>query len=163
MVKNRKVMGVGFQIIIRSGSVTEQVQKAVVTGLEEVAKQYKNQIKKTIGLQDHSLEDLKKMGHPYSVDAPENSVHGDDRLVHKQEGALYKSIKLEPVEQTTSRRFTVYVSSDDPKMPFLIYGTSRMRPRRFHERAYQDIKNVYWKPLTDQLAKINFRVARYED
>ena len=162
MAQNRRIKGVGFQLIIRSGSVTEAVQKAIVEGLEDVGKQYKNQVKKTIGLQDHSLEDLRKMGHPYRVGGPEDSVHGDDRIVHRQSGTLYNSIKLQPVSQETSRRFTVYVSSDHPMLQGIIYGTPTMRPRRFHEKAYEDIKDKYWSPLMDALKKVNLRISGYE-
>jgi len=162
MAQNRKVQGAGFQLIIRTGSVTEAVQKAVMKGLTDVGKQYKERVMKNISLDDHTLQELREMGHPYRVTGPKDALHGDDRLVHEQSGKLKSSIRLQPVEQTTSRKFTVYITSNAPEMPFLIYGTSRMRPRRFHEKSYEDIKDRFWKPLLSELKKVNVRIAGYE-
>lgn len=161
MLTDKKVMGVGFQLIIRSGTVSRAVQDAVMKGLADVATQYTDRVKRNISLDDHSLKELRALGYPYRRGAPADTLHDDDRLVHEQSGELKRSIRKGRVEETTSRRFTVYVSSEDPKMPYLIYGTSRMRPRRFHEKAYEDIKSVYWKPLTDRLAKVNYRMTEY--
>lgn len=157
MLSDRTVTKAGFQLVIRSGSVTKKIQQAVLEGLEEVAKNYKKQVDKNISLDDHTLQELARMGHPYAVGKPENTPH-DDRMVHEQTGRLRNSIKIHPVEETTSRRFTVYISSDAPEAMYLIYGTIRMRPRRFHEKAFNEIKSEYWKPITERLKKVNYRM-----
>lgn len=161
MASDRTVYGVGFKLIIRTGSVDKIVRKAVMDGLEGVGEQYRKKIKDSISFDDHSLAELRAMGHPYRVGAPANTLHGDDRIVHTQSGELKRSINKTRVEETTTRTFSVYITSNDPVMPYLIYGTTHMRPRRFHERAYELIKEVYWKPLTDKLAKVNYRIEEH--
>ena len=155
---DRVVTKAGFQLIIRSGSLSKAVRSAIMDGLEEIAKNYKNQIVKNISLDDHTLQELRQLGYPYSTKQPENSLH-DDRMVHEQSGDFKKSIKSSRPEETTSRRFTVYVTSDSPIAPYLIYGTSRMRPRRFHEKAYEEIKDKYWGPVIERLKRVNFKMT----
>lgn len=161
MPSDKVVTGAGFKLIIRSGTVSKVIQKAAIEGLNEVAKQYFQSVIKNISLEDHTLEDLRNMGYPYRVDGPKDMIHGDDRMVHIQSGKLKDSIKLEPVSQDTSRKFTIHISSTDPIMPYLIYGTSKMRPRNFPQKAYEDIKDKYWKPLIKALSGINFRIGGY--
>jgi hypothetical protein len=156
---DREIHGVGFKLIIRSGSVSKEIQKAIKEGLKEVGEQYAAQIDKNISLSDHTLEDLRHLGYPYSTDKPENSVHGDDALLHEQTGKLRQSIRLQPVEQESSRVFSVYITSSDPILPYLIYGTTRMRPRRFHEKSYNDIKDKFWKPVIDKLKGVKYRIS----
>jgi HK97 gp10 family phage protein len=129
-----------------------------MSGLEEIAVNYKKQVDKNLSLDDHTLEQLRQMDYPYAVDKTTNVPH-DDRLIHEQSGELRKSIKSSRPEQTTSRRFTVYVTTDSPYAPYLIYGTSRMRPRRFHEKSFNDIKDKYWDPVTSRLKKVNYRMT----
>jgi len=156
---DKTVTQAGFQLIISSGSLSRKVREAVLLGLKEVAEEYKKRVIANISLDDHTLKELRKLGHPYAVGKPEGTLHGDDRLVHVQEGKLKRSIRANPVEETTSRRFSVFVSSADPKLPYLIYGTTVMRPRRFHEKAYQEIKERFWKPVLEKLAKVEHRMA----
>jgi len=159
MLTDRKVTGAGFQLIIHSGSLSAKVQEAVKKGLKVVAEEYHKQIIKAISLDDHSLEELRALGHPYSTDLPAGNLHGDDRLVHEQTGKLRRSIQIHPVEGTTTRRFSIYVSSNAPYLPYLLYGTSRMRPRRFHELAYEKIKGRFWDPVLKELKNVKHRVA----
>jgi hypothetical protein len=157
MAQDRKVAGAGFQLIISSGRLSKAMESAVISGLADVAIQYKKQVIKNISLDDHTLEELRALGHPYSTLKPADTMHGDDRLVHEQTGALKRSIEVGAVEETTSRRFSVFATSNAPHMPWLIAGTSRMRARRFHEKAYEDIKDKFWKPLLEKLGKIDYR------
>lgn len=159
MAIDRTTKYAGFSLIIRSGTVSEKIKTAVVEGLVDIGEKYLVKVKTTIGLEDHTLAELRKLGHPYRVGAAPNSIHGDDRMVHVQSGKLRDTIRVQPVEETTSRKFSVYVSSTAPEMAFLIYGTSKMRPRRFHEKAYESIKSVYWNPVLDRVGKINYRIA----
>ena len=158
MLSDRIVTQAGFRIVIRSGSVSKLVQQAVSDGLKEVAQNYKVQVVKNISLDDHTLEELRQMGHPYAANKAPGSLHGDDRMVHTQSGEFLKSIRVSQPERTTEKRFTVYVTSDDPILPFLLYGTSRMRPRRFHEKAYEQIKDKFWNPVISRLKKLDYRI-----
>jgi hypothetical protein len=162
MAQDRTVTGAGFQLVIKSGSLSKSVEAQVMAGLKEVSDQYKKELIKTISLKDHSLQELREMGYPYSTQKAEGNLHGDDRLVHEQTGELKQSIQVTPVEETTTRRFSVFATSDSPHMPFLIFGTSRMRPRRFHERALENIKDKFWKPVTKRLKNVEYAVRTSE-
>lgn len=158
MAKDRKVQGAGFQLIISSGSVSEKVQAAILSGLEDVTSNYKKQVIKNISLTDHDLKDLRELGYPYARGKPEDFPH-DDRMVHIQEGVLKRGIHSNPPEQITRNRFEVFITSSAPETPFLLYGTKTMRPRRFHQKAYEEIKERFWSPITDRLKKVSHRIA----
>ena len=158
MARNKRITGAGFQIVIASGTVMEKIKEAVLTGLEEVSEQYYKAVLENLSLDDHTLAELQALGHPYSVNAPRDGLHGDDRLVHEQSGKLKSSIKKGMPEESTSRRFSVYVTSSDPVMPWLIYGTATMRKRNFPEKAYEDIKPKFWEPVFAKLRKLEYRM-----
>lgn len=148
----------GFQLIIRSGSVSKKIKEATVEALNKIAQNYEAQIIKNISLSDHSLDDLEKLKHPYASDKPEGTLHGDDRMLHVQSGDLINSLSVHAVEETTKRRFTVYISSDSPYIKYLIFGTSFMRPRNFPQKSYEEIKATLWNPLYAALSKIEYRI-----
>jgi len=158
MATDRKVQGAGFQLVISSGSVSKKVQAEIMAGLEEITEEYKKRVKQNISLTDHDLKELRELGYPYSTRRAEDSLH-DDRMVHIQSKRLKDGIKSNPPEQITSRRFQIFVTSSAPETPYLIYGTSRMRPRRFHQKAYEDIKQRFWKPILDRLKKVEHRIS----
>jgi hypothetical protein len=161
-LQDRDVTGAGYQLVIRSGSVGNLVRAAILKGLDATGKDYIKQVKSVISLDDHTLAELRRLGHPYARKGGGKRVHSDDRDVHIQSGRLRKSIKLSPVEETTSRRFTVYAVSDAPEMRHLIWGTTMMRPRRFHEKAYEQIRSVMWNPLVLLLRGIKHRIHTVE-
>lgn len=156
-LQDRVVTHAGFQLVIKSGTVTKELRREILMGLEEVSEAYLEKIYKNISLDDHTLEQLAKMGHPYAIGKPANSPH-DDRMVHEQSGRLKKSIRLSLPEEVAPKKFSVYVTSDDPILPYLIWGTSKMRPRRFHEKSFNDIKDKYWEPITKRLADYTYKM-----
>lgn len=158
---DRTISKAGYQLIIASGSVQKKVKSALTSGLSATGKDFLKQVKKNISLDDHTLAKLRRLGHPYAVDTGASPVHEDDRLVHIQEGDLKRSIKLSSVQEESSRRFGVYVTSDDEAMPYLIFGTVKMRPRRFHEKSYEEIRGTLWNPIKDRLAKLVHRIEVY--
>lgn len=155
---DRKVTGAGFQLIIASGSVSAKAKAAIMKGLAGVAKQYKAQVIKNISLDDHTLEELRKLGHPYAAKGG-SGLHGTDALVHQQTRKLKQSIRASEPEELTSRRFSVFVTSDVPYMPYLLHGTSRMRARPFHEKSFNEIKDKFWDPVLDELKKVEHRIV----
>lgn len=157
-LSDRTVTGAGFQLVIASGSVSAKARTAILKGLSQVAKNYKEQVIKNISLDDHTLEELRKLGYPYAS-GKAGSLHGTDSMVHTQSGELKRSIQSAPPEETTSRRFSVFVTSNVPYMPFLLYGTSTMRARPFHEKAYEEIKDKFWAPVLDELSKVEHRIV----
>lgn len=158
MAQDRKVTGAGFQLIIASGSITKKAEAAILLGLREISQEYKKQIDKAISLDDHTLAELRALGYPYSTDKAKGSLHGDDRLVHEQTGKLRSSIKVSPPAASTSRRFSVFITSSVEYMKYLIFGTSRMRPRRFHELAFEKMKDRFWDPVLKNLKKVEHRI-----
>lgn len=147
----------GCTLVIKNGSLSAKLREQILAGMKEVSDQYMKQVDKTLSLDDHTLQELRRLGHPYGVEKPENTPH-DDAMIHEQTGKLRKSISVTAPSEITSRKIGVTITSDDPVMPFLMYGTTRMRPRRFHERAYQNIKDKYWQPIFDRLKKFNYRI-----
>lgn len=157
MATDRIVTRPGFTLIIKTGTLSAKLKEQVLQGMKEVSDQYMKEVDKTLSLDDHSLQELRRLGHPYGTGKPENQPH-DDRYIHEQTGKLRKSIKATDPREVSSRKISVTVTSDDPVVPFLIYGTSKMRPRRFHEMAFENIKDKYWKPIFDRLKKFNYRI-----
>lgn len=160
-LSDRKVIGAGFQLTIKSGTVSKKVQDSVLEGLTEISKNYVKQVDKNLSLDDHTLEQLREMGHPYSVDKPTNTPH-DDRMIHEQSGKLRNSIKMTEPKELSSRRYSVLVTTNDPAAVDLIYGTARMRPRRFHEKSFEDIKAKFWEPLVRRLKGIKYKISATE-
>lgn len=158
MAKDRKVQGAGFQLVISSGTVSAKIREALMEGLKDVTKNYKDQVIKNISLTDHDLEELRALGYPYSTKKPADSPH-DDRQVHVQTGRLKSGIRAEPPQEVTRNRFEVFITSSAPETPFLLFGTSRMRPRRFHLKAFEEIKDRFWNPILDRLKKVEHRIA----
>lgn len=159
MANDRTVNGAGFQLVIASGSVSKKIQDAIMDGLVDVGEAYRKQVIRAISFSDHTLQELREMGYPYSTRFGEGSgPHGDDRIVHEQDGKLKQSIKISKPEETTTRRFSVFVTSDVPYMPFLIYGTSRMRARRFHEYALNQMKDVLFEPVLKNLKNVSHSI-----
>jgi HK97 gp10 family phage protein len=158
MASDRTVIRPGFKLTIASGSVTKKVQAAITEGLLKVARNYKTQIIKNISLDEHTLDELRELGFPYSKKHPESSLH-DDRMVHEQTGRLKAGISEGKVEQTSSRRWSIFITSNAPYTPYLIFGTSKMRPRRFHEKAYEEIKDKFWDPVIAELGKVQHRIT----
>lgn len=108
-----------------------RAMEAVVEDLEE-------KVLENISLTDHSLEDLRNMGHPYALAHP-NNPHDPPYLVHEQEGDLKKCIKSGVEIQlgmgTLGRDVIVgFVGADEDECPHarhVIMGTSKMISRDF--------------------------------
>lgn len=159
MPKNVTLKGPGFQLTFATGSIMQQVQDAVKAGLQGAGGAYLEKVKETISLDDHTLEELRKMGHPYATREGAPRVHEDDRLVHTQSGHLLNSIKKTEVTQLSGRKYRVNIYSDDPAVQYLIYGTSTMRPRRFHELALQRMEGRIWKPIMSLLKNVKVSIS----
>lgn len=161
MATDRAVVGNGFQIIFRGGTVQKKIQEAVVEGLTTAGKIYLEAVKNAVSLDDHTLAELKQLGHPYAKNTSVPPVHEDDRLVHIQSGELIEGIKLSHAIAETGRRFSIYVTSDAEYTDFLLLGTSFMRPRRFDEKAWEDVGgDSLFDTVKKKLYGINYRIER---
>jgi hypothetical protein len=79
----------------------------------------------------HSLEDLARLGHPYSTRYEQDYLHDDSKL-HIQSGWLISNI--EKISEVDSKRVLIAVGVDEAKVEYigwLIDGTWKMRPRDF--------------------------------
>ncbi len=78
---------------------------------------------------DHSLAELRAMGHPYGYTNPQQ-IHDPDWLIHKQSGGLLSASVQEPLVTETTDAVTGQFGFYPDMLPvWLIYGTSKMRPR----------------------------------
>jgi hypothetical protein len=155
-LEDRVVAKAGFKLIIKHGSLAKAVQNEVTLGMWEAGRIYLRAIRDHISLDDHSLEELARLGYPYAVHTEAQPVHSDDSWVHVQTGKLRDSFKLLASEES-SRKFSLYVTSNVPYMNYLIYGTRFMRPRPFHIAAYNEVRRELWQPVQDHIKA----VARY--
>jgi len=80
-----------------------------------------------INVQDHSLEDLRKLGHPYSTRFAADSFVHPDSQVHTQGGDLMDESKI--VTVGTPNGPAVRLINTSPHYIFLRYGTQTMRMR----------------------------------
>lgn len=157
-LSDREVTRAGFKLSIASGSVSRKVQQAILKGLRGSSDIYFEAVLQNVSLTGVSLQDMRDMGHPYSTDHAPNTL-GDDRQVHIQSGEFKDSLKKGSPEQGSERIFTVYFSSSSGIANYLIFGTSKMRPRRFHEKAYNDIRSKVWEPLVENLKKVEHKIT----
>ena len=95
-------------------------------------------------LTDHTLDQLAKMGHPYSKRyAAGNGPHGDDSLVHVQSGTLKQNIIKNENLNTGISSVEVGVSEDSvPYISDLITGTPKMRPRNFLGEGFSKVSEA---------------------
>lgn len=95
-------------------------------------------------LTDHTLDQLAKMGHPYSTRyAVGNGPHGDDSLVHVQSGTLKQNIVKNENLNTGISSVEVGVSEDSvPYISDLITGTPKMRPRNFLGEGFSKVSDA---------------------
>ena len=128
------------------GGIIANLQKAIRAETEKMNKRLSAagdvanaHIHNQASLTDHTLQQLKEMGHPYSVRYQTNyGPHHDDTLVHRQSGLLYDNIqKVEDLGDTTST-VQIGVSADTvPYIDDLIHGNETMRPRNFLGKGFE--------------------------
>lgn len=81
-----------------------------------------------INLSDHSLEDLAKLGHPYSTRYGADSFQHPDAFVHEQTGELAQASSIKNVSLGDGS-VSVQLTNTSPHYVFLRYGTQMMRMR----------------------------------
>lgn len=156
---DREITGSGFRIIFRSGTVSKIVAEAVLKGLDDAASRYYAALLKNISLTDHDLQELRELGYPYAKNTDAEPVHEDDRLVHMQSGDLISGIKVTDAAAESNRTYSVHITSDSPYTEYLLNGTSKMRPRRFDEKAFEDVgKEKVFDQLIARLQGLKYRI-----
>lgn len=94
-------------------------------------------IKQHLSITDHSLEDLRRMGHPYARRHGSIRVHPERPfMVHRQDGRMMKATTLEskayPGGSGGGARYTAIVGLDYGQQRYFKYaieGTRKMLPR----------------------------------
>lgn len=108
--------------------------KHVNETMAQVAGMMDDQTTLNMSLRDHSLDDLRKLGHPYATRSPQD-IHDPIFQIHEQSGNLLQS-KTSGVDgadiDSGVLRASAWVKLDDSLAPyaaFIVYGTSKMIPR----------------------------------
>jgi hypothetical protein len=81
---------------------------------------------KNISLDDHTLEDLRRLGHPYAKRLGIDSGPHPDYMVHEQGGGL---IAGSTIQECTPGDLRATITETAPEYVYLRYGTSTMRMR----------------------------------
>jgi hypothetical protein len=103
----------------------------MVAGAKEALAHLKDKVMENASLTDHSLEDLKRLGYPYSRAHPKR-IHTPEWLVHVQSGQLLSSVRHAVEMKPKSISALVYLDQRiAPHAKFVILGTRRMVSRDF--------------------------------
>ncbi|MFA5089796.1 MAG: hypothetical protein WC510_02025 [Candidatus Omnitrophota bacterium] len=138
--------------------------KHVNRSMKEVSGMLKEEIQQNISLQDHSLESLRRMGHPYRIVGP-GLHHPESYKVHIQSGQLVSSLKQGVQEaniEFMALKAGAWAGVDEniaPHALYVFYGTSKMIPRDFLSPALKAAGPRALVYLKDNLrdAIINFK------
>jgi hypothetical protein len=150
-----------FEMVIKNMQNISPARSAKLLASMNVAGDVlENKVLEKAALTDHSLKDLAKMGHPYGYKSGDSMKIGDkskmtgstdsgphpDEFVHRQSSNLYNNI--ERVVELEGDRAIVAVGVDEKKvyyLPYLIHGTSKMRPRDFLGHAWVEVRETVIK------------------
>lgn len=126
-------------VIVNIQSLSPANMSRLRSSLEQAGKVLEEGVRNHAQLMDHSLKKLAEMGHPYARRLPMDSGPHPDQMIHIQSGLLYKNV--EKVVELSGNHALVAVGIDERKVPYigyLIYGTSKMRPRDFLGFAWME-------------------------
>lgn len=120
----------------------KRIQTQLRERLRLVAELIRDQVIMNVTLTDHTLQELRQLGHPYSRQSPQ-TLHSPSFLVHTHTGDLRDAVTMEE----TPKGYRVGV--DDAKAPHavhVLFGTSRMVARDFItgsiSQVRQQIKSI---------------------
>ncbi len=98
---------------------------------------------------DHSLADLRKLGHPYSTRFGRDHGPHPDWLIHRQTSDLYNSWSWQVVS-ITARGVTVKVWNTSGHAKYML-GTHRMRVRPILQKVQEDLRQKIWRGTMDAI------------
>lgn len=139
MPKNKPLVGLELR-----------VKKGMFAALKKSSKLLEDRIKKNASETDHTLNDLEKLGHPYSAAHPK-ALHDPNYLVHRQSGTLLDAISTKIINQ-----FITLVGVDEDVAPYVvhvIFGTKYMIARDFVTESLNEIQNDLRDIIEDELNK----------
>lgn len=131
--------------------------KAVNTDMKHAASILGLRIEKNISSTDHTLEDLRKMGHPYAGRDP-NPPHKPEYIVHTQSGELLQGLfsGIKPASITGGELEAAAfagISDEVEHATYVIFGTSKMIPRNFLIGSLGEVQEQIFKKLRRSLNK----------
>ena len=142
----------------------KQMQEAMAVATDHAATVVWEAMLQETALTDHSLQELKKLGHPYSQNKAAGNLH-PDWLIHYQKGDLQDGLKRGSVVQYRDS-VEVGITSASDHTWYLLLGTRRMRPRDFvsaaliqTQRATSQIYEFYFKSVLDSKGSGRFKVG----
>lgn len=111
--------------------------KVVNSTMKEVSVIMDNQATKNMSIEDHSLKELKALGHPYAKRHGEKGlqIHDPYWQVHKRSGELMNSKERGTTKASINfgaLKASAFVKLDENKAEhakYIIFGTSKMIPR----------------------------------
>ena len=118
------------------------LRRALEGATEEVAEKLVDKMVNLTTLSDHSLEDLRKAGHPYAWRFSPGVPH-EDYLVHQQSEAdsLWEGIHAEHEGTWQNDQIASEIHSESAHTWYLLLGTQTMRPRDFASAAIFEIES----------------------
>lgn len=149
IAKNIKSFGGGFL-------------KHVNTTMGKVSRVMDAQVTLRSSLRDHSLSDLRRLGHPYTSEVKASGLHTPKWSVHTQSGKLLSSKKSGVEEASISAgvlKASAYVMFDESIAPHalhIVYGTSKMIPRPVLRESGREVADVAYALLKDNLRGLVF-------
>lgn len=125
----------GQELIIKNiHSFGGNFLKHVNKGMKAISVMLNDEIKQNISMQDHDLESLRRLGHPYRIGGS-GLHHPESYRIHIQSGQLVGSLK-HGVEEANIELGTLkagaWAGLDENIAPHALYvfwGTSKMIPR----------------------------------
>lgn len=113
------------------------VKKSAAKALKKAANILLEKIEENASLSDHSLSDLKNLGHPYARRNPRD-IHRPSFSVHSQTDRLVDSLRVNQINQ-----FRIQVGADESIAPYVahvILGTSTMVGRDFVTGSLREVE-----------------------
>lgn len=117
------------RLITRSERLYLTLRQKGLQAVTEATKAVDKEFRASVKLTDHSLADLRRMGHPYSRRNPQQ-IHDPDYQVHKQSGGILAGSVQDPLVTETDDAVVGQFGLTPDLLPiWLVMGTSKMRPR----------------------------------
>jgi len=142
-----------------------QFLKTVNSTMKKVSVIMDNQITKNMSLEDHTLQQLKALGHPYAAKHGPRGIpiHDPYWQVHKRTGELIRSKERGTDDASINfgqLKAGAYVRLDDKKAEhanYIIFGTSKMIPRPLLIGSLNQVKDKAFKVIKTNLKDLTMR------
>jgi hypothetical protein len=107
----------------------KEMEWSMQAACNQAAELLLSEMRRLTDMRDHTLEELRKEGHPYRAKAPQGVPHLDF-MVHLQSGELQSGLRRRPA-RVIGKIVSAELHSDSEHTWYVILGTRYMRPRDF--------------------------------